>query len=326
LVYHNTRSENIPSIKAEGLTAGSFSSRPIAAFGDVWLAVSLADLGPVQQHSYGKVTSFETNLDSSPVPVERVYLSDKRGKIIGRLSDTEKVGSPLPKRSSTPLTQQQREAVMAGGGTPLGVEEGMVWFNSPATGSTLVVDVGELTPEAVRDAIRASDQRFKNVKKKADYVDEGDNWAGEGGAASGILPICSKTGRICLAWRSSDVDKGDCWGTIGGAVLEGIKEETGYSGQMFLRNAYVYRDGKFRYFNFIGEVQQEFGFHPMSDSSWETERLEWIGPDELKSQMESNPGEFHPGVISLFQNSGNLIRRICGKGGRGNPSDERKTQ
>ena len=338
LVYHNTSSENLPSIKAEGLTAGSFSSRPIAAFGDVWLAVSLADLGPVQRHSYGKVTSFETDLDNSPVPEEKIYLSDKHGKIIGRLSGAEKIGSSLLlKKGSVPLTQQQREAVIAGGGMPVGgVEEGMVWFNSPATGSTLVVDVGELTPKAVRDAIRASDQRFKNVKKKADYVDERDNWAGEGGAASGILPICSKTGRVCLAWRSSDVDKGDCWGTIGGAVLEGmspaesarheLKEETGYSGQMFLRNAFVYQDGKFRYFNFIGEVQQEFRFRPMQDSSWETNHLEWMGLDELESQMESNPGEFHPGVIALFENSGSLIRRICGKAGQGNPSDERKTQ
>ena len=98
------------------------------------------------------------------------------------------------------------------------------------------------------------------------------------------------------------------------------------SGQMFLRNAFVYQDGKFRYFNFIGEVQQEFRFRPMQDSSWETNHLEWMGLDELESQMESNPGEFHPGVIALFENSGSLIRRICGKAGQGNPSDERKTQ
>ena len=237
-------------------------------------------------------------------------------------------------RKAASLTEEQAGMVRAGGGMPIGVEEGMVWFNSPATGSTLVVGVGELTPEAVRDAIRASNRRFEDARKKrADYVDEKGNWAGEGGAASGILPVCPKTGRVCLAWRSAEVIKGNCWGTIGGAVKEGmspadsarheLKEETGYGGQMFLRNAYVYRDGKFRYHNFIGEVPAEFGLRPLAGSSWETDSLKWMGPDELESLMESSPGEFHPGVIALFENSGKLIRGMCGKARKGDGNDDR---
>jgi 8-oxo-dGTP pyrophosphatase MutT (NUDIX family) len=157
--------------------------------------------------------------------------------------------------------------------------------------------------------------------KKADYVNEEGYWAGEGNAASGILPICTTTGRICFAWRSPHVMNGNCWGTIGGAVKRGmspgesaqeeLEEETGYMGGLTLHPAYVFADRGFRYFNFIGEVGKEFGLHPMSDSAWETEGLEWITLDEAKAQMAANPDDFHHGVISLFKNSGKLIEQIC---------------
>ena len=77
---------------------------------------------------------------------------------------------------------------------------------------------------------------------RADYTNEQGYWAGEGNAASGILPICTTTGRICLAWRSPYVNEGSCWGTIGGAVKRGMQpgpsaeeelaEETGYTGDI----------------------------------------------------------------------------------------------
>src|SRR5208337_2533023 len=70
-------------------------------------------------------------------------------------------------------------------------------------------------------------------------VGEGDQyWAGEGNAASGVLPVCPTKGTVCLAWRSQDVHTPNCWGTIGGAVKQGMgpqesaksemAEETGY--------------------------------------------------------------------------------------------------
>jgi 8-oxo-dGTP pyrophosphatase MutT (NUDIX family) len=162
---------------------------------------------------------------------------------------------------------------------------------------------------------------------KADYTNEQGYWAGEGNAASGILPICTTTGRICFAWRSPYVNEGRCWGTIGGAVKEGmqpaesaeeeLQEETGYSGGMTLHPAYVFADRGFRYFNFIGEVGREFGFHPMSDSAWETEALEWMGLDEALAYMKSSPGDFHHGVVALFKNSGQLIRQVCEKARKG---------
>ena len=57
-------------------------------------------------------------------------------------------------------------------------------------------------------------------------VGEGDEyWAGEGNAASGVLPVCPQTGNVCLAWRSNEVMMGNCWGTIGGAVQKGMSPQ-----------------------------------------------------------------------------------------------------
>jgi hypothetical protein len=85
---------------------------------------------------------------------------------------------------------------------------------------------------------------------RADHTNAEGYWAGEGNAASGILPICTTTGRICLAWRSPYVNEGSCWGTIGGAVKRGMQpgpsaeeelaEETGYTGDIKLYPAFVF--------------------------------------------------------------------------------------
>ena len=158
--------------------------------------------------------------------------------------------------------------------------------------------------------------------KIADHHNEDGFWVGEGGAASGILPICRSTKRIGLAWRSSEVNQGDCWGTIGGAVQKDMEpaesakaelaEETGYNGAVELHQAYVFRSGSFRYFNFIGVVGEEFGLHPEPGHGWETDSIEWVSLDDLRSDMSQNPDDYHPGLIALVKNSGSLIERLCG--------------
>jgi len=159
--------------------------------------------------------------------------------------------------------------------------------------------------------------------KRADYWDEQGYWAGAGHAASGVLPVCTSTGRVCLAWRSPDVDQGSCWGTIGGAVKEGmdpassarheLAEETGYRGSLSLHPAHTFKSGKFSYHNYIGEVGHEFGLRPEGGSAWETEALEWGGLDEWLREAKTSPGSFHPGVLALLRESGGLIRSICEK-------------
>ena len=91
---------------------------------------------------------------------------------------------------------------------------------------------------------------IEHDKFAAEGFGEEGFWSGEGNAASGILLICPTTGRIGLAWRSPDVDRGNCFGTIGGAVKKGMTpqesakeelgEETGYRGGITLHPAFVF--------------------------------------------------------------------------------------
>jgi 8-oxo-dGTP pyrophosphatase MutT (NUDIX family) len=152
----------------------------------------------------------------------------------------------------------------------------------------------------------------------ADYDEEG-YWAGEGNSASGVLPVARDTHRICLAWRSEDVHTGDCFGSVGGAVKDGktpaesaaseLKEEVGYSGPLELHAGWTFRDKKFSYFNFIGLVDHEFSFKPGPAHAWETDRITWETLDDIKADMEENPGDYHPGLIDLFKNSAEVIER-----------------
>jgi GNAT superfamily N-acetyltransferase/RNA:NAD 2'-phosphotransferase (TPT1/KptA family) len=91
---------------------------------------------------------------------------------------------------------------------------------------------------------------LRRSKTAAEGFNDEGFWAGEGNAASGVLPICTTTQRVCLAWRSPDVHIGDCWGVVGGAVKKGMTpqesakeelgEETGYRGGITLHPAFVF--------------------------------------------------------------------------------------
>lgn len=144
-------------------------------------------------------------------------------------------------------------------------------------------------------------------------------WMGEGNGASGILPICSTTGRIGLAWRSSHVQHGNCFGTIGGAIEPGmspeesarqeLKEETGFSGVIQVIPAYVFKSGSFSYHNFLGLVSSEFGLHPMPGHGWESDSLEWFAYDKILQELKTSPNKFHFGLVALFNHSRSLIEK-----------------
>ena len=87
-VYHNTKTEFLSGIKSEGLTAGSFATKPIAVFGDIWLAVDRNIFPPnAQQHQYGNVTAIEPNWDDFSISPDLIYIATKRGKILGKLNE-----------------------------------------------------------------------------------------------------------------------------------------------------------------------------------------------------------------------------------------------
>jgi hypothetical protein len=52
------------------------------------------------------------------------------------------------------------EIVKQGGGIFIGVCEGLVYYNSKQTGSTLVSKISIITPEQVREHIRESNKKF----------------------------------------------------------------------------------------------------------------------------------------------------------------------
>jgi len=159
----------------------------------------------------------------------------------------------------------------------------------------------------------------------AENYDENGFWVGPNGSggASGVLPICDKTGRICLGWRSGEVQKGNCWGVFGGAVprdytpeehaLIELQEETGYKGRVKLIPAFVFKKGSFSYHNYLGVVAEEFKFKPSPDYAWETDRIEWMTHQQIQDEMKENQHDFHPGVLELFRHSRELIQNTVAK-------------
>jgi len=138
--------------------------------------------------------------------------------------------------------------------------------------------------------------------------DAGEGFWGNAGA--GILPICVKTGRILVGFRSPSVNEPNTWGVFGGAIDDGeqpataarreLAEELGYRGKMLVKEAFVFTSpgGGFRYSNFLGLVDEEF--KPRLD--WENSKAKWITFKELESLRPK-----HFGLEALLKNSGKDI-------------------
>lgn len=133
-----------------------------------------------------------------------------------------------------------------------------------------------------------------------------------GDAGAGILPICIKTGRILLAQRSEDCNEPHTWANWGGAIdfnenpklsaKREFQEETHFNSNIELIDAYIYTNGSFRYYNFIGLLEEEF--NPILN--WESENYKWVTYDELLNQPNK-----HFGLISLINNSNDLIKKYA---------------
>lgn len=272
-----------------------------------WIGVDLDDTVAVALDDYSDPTKI-----GEPIPamIEKVRTAIKNGETIkvftARMADKEHadkirtaIGDWTEKHVGTRLDATNEK------------DPGMVEFwddkarqVEPGTGMFSVADITLVA----------------STVKVADHYNEDGFRVGDGGGASGILPICKETKRIGLAWRSSEVNQGDCWGTLGGAIQRGkspaesaqseLQEETGYHGGIKMHPAFVFSSGSFKYFNFIGEVDEEFELHPEPGFGWETDHLTWITLEELEADIENNPGDYHSGVVALFTNSYDLIKRL----------------
>lgn len=138
--------------------------------------------------------------------------------------------------------------------------------------------------------------------------------------ASGILPIATDTGNLCLGWRSKEIREGNVWGVIGGMVKDGLTveegailemhEEVGYYGHIDLHKAHVHRRPGFQYHAFIGIVPTQFQFNPQPEFAFETSFISWMSYQTVTNLIASDSHTFHPGVVELFRESGDLIQRL----------------
>lgn len=96
-VFHNTKSDDLPKIAAEGLSGGSFSASPGFDFGgDAWLAVQESELPNVQRHKYGEIEAIEPGWgvdedgnDLHVIPPHKVMVVDKRGRLLQSLAEMQ---------------------------------------------------------------------------------------------------------------------------------------------------------------------------------------------------------------------------------------------
>lgn len=151
------------------------------------------------------------------------------------------------------------------------------------------------------------------------FVDSGEGtfW---GSMGAGVLPIAKDTGRMLVQLRGA-VEQPGTYGVIGGAVpgkykgdrqaiinflKKELKEEAGYSGSVQLIDAYIFKKGRFQYFNFLGIVPREFDAYAMPGYEWEVEDYEWVSWEEL---IDLEPKHF--GLEALISHSGQLIRNYA---------------
>jgi len=148
-----------------------------------------------------------------------------------------------------------------------------------------------------------------------------------GKTAAGILPVCSRTGRVLLILRSQQVMDPGVWGIPGGRIMDGsirqdrygrhvpepietpvqgavreFREETGYNGRVDLVDLYVFRDKThgFAYYNFLGLVRKEFS-EAKVEENWEVEVAMWMTIEEA---LAIEPKHF--GLMALFNDKKSL--------------------
>lgn len=155
------------------------------------------------------------------------------------------------------------------------------------------------------------------------FIKERNFWANENGA-SGVLPICTETKRICIALRSHMVNEPHTWGNFGGAIgkahggereealspkdnaLKEMREECDYTGPIEMIDSYIFRSGDFTYWNFLGLVPEEFELVVDKSGWYEVEEIKWVTLNELIQHED-----LHFGLQSLIKNSMKQLMKYC---------------
>ena len=133
--------------------------------------------------------------------------------------------------------------------------------------------------------------------------------------ASGVLPICTKTGRILLIRRGFNQPQPGTWASFGGKFEMGedrdvkdnaireFSEESGYSSKFKISNKplYVNDDNLLSFYTFVGLFDEEFT--PNLELEEEAVDFGWFYLGEF-------PEELHPGVKEMFEKCKNTIENI----------------
>ena len=135
---------------------------------------------------------------------------------------------------------------------------------------------------------------------------EVDFW---GKAGAGALIFCASTKRFLVALRSDAVREPNTWGIWGGAidpnelpehaVRRELEEETGYTGQVQLLPLVIYKEGTFKYHNYLATVPAEF----TPRLNWETDDFKWVKLNEF-------PAPLHFGLVFLLKHSHDILSKI----------------
>jgi 8-oxo-dGTP pyrophosphatase MutT (NUDIX family) len=145
------------------------------------------------------------------------------------------------------------------------------------------------------------------ISQKGEYhVSSGNDNRFFGNAGAGVLVYCTQTKRFLLGFRSKFVNEPNTWGTFGGkidndadpksAARRELEEETGYDGNIDLQLFDVFQSGNFKFYNFLGKVEEEF--KPRLD--WENSDAQWFSLDEF-------PRNLHFGTKRLLEKLKEII-------------------
>jgi 8-oxo-dGTP pyrophosphatase MutT (NUDIX family) len=152
--------------------------------------------------------------------------------------------------------------------------------------------------ESIEDEISSQKGEF--------HLSSGNDSRFYGNSGAGVLVYCTSTNRFLLGLRSKLVNEPNTWGTFGGkieddsdpkmAALRELKEETGYNGNIDLQLFDVFQSGNFKFYNFLGKVEEEFT--PTLD--WENESAEWFSLNDF-------PPNLHFGTKRLLDKLNKII-------------------
>ena len=126
----------------------------------------------------------------------------------------------------------------------------------------------------IRELLIENDDEHRATLNKTGF------WGKRG---AGCIILAEKTKRICLPYRSSEVEQPNTWGTWGGAIdsnekpLEAaareVKEEAGYQGNIKMIPLFIFKhESGFIYYNFLALVEEEF----KPELNWETQDFRWV--------------------------------------------------